>query len=100
MKKISSAVLLSAGILFSTASIASMNGIVECNDCSQTRSQLTANEFKGENVFVVDFVNRTAQKYIVEGKDTAQLTSMTLGELNRINQKYDYRKAHLRAVKP
>lgn len=110
MKKISSAILLSTGILFSTASIAGISDIAQCNDCSSMASQQAASELQRESVFIVDFVNRTAQKYSVENisvennsvenKGAIQLTSMTVSELNHINQKYDYRKVHLRAVKP
>ncbi|MCL1062547.1 hypothetical protein MK852_10415 [Shewanella benthica] len=101
MKKIIAyAALFSAGIVFSTASFAGINMLAECNDCSSLASQRAANKLQGKSVFVVDFVNRTAKKYIVKEEGNALLTSMTLGELNRINQQFDYRKVHLRSVKP
>ncbi|GIU39980.1 hypothetical protein TUM4438_00040 [Shewanella sairae] len=99
-KSISQAALLTAGLLISTASVAAMGPIAKCNDCSNQAAQQTATELENSSVYVVDFVNRTAQKFVTDEKGVTLLSKLSIGELNHINQKYDYRKTYLRAVQP
>ncbi|GIU11239.1 MULTISPECIES: hypothetical protein [unclassified Shewanella] len=99
-KTITHAVLLGAGLLFSTASVAAMSPIAACNDCSKQETEQTAKNLQDSSVYVVDFVNLTAQKFVTDKQGATLLSKLSIGELNRINQKYDYRKVNLRAVQP
>ncbi|GIU30056.1 hypothetical protein L2719_08820 [Shewanella schlegeliana] len=92
--------LLSAGLLLSTTSLAAMSPITECNDCSNQAALSAATAEKSDSVYVVDFVNRTAQKFVTDGKGSALLTKLSVGELNHLNQEFNHRKVYLRAVKP
>ncbi|MDR8525530.1 MULTISPECIES: hypothetical protein [Shewanella] len=99
-KSLSQAALLTAGLLLSSASVAAMDPIAKCNDCSSQAALQTATELENSSVYVVDFVNRTAKKFVTNDKGDTLLTKLSIGELNQINQKYDYRKTYLRAVQP
>ena len=99
-KKITQIALLSAGLLFSSVSLAAMSPITKCNDCSDKDAVATAKAQNDDSVYVVDFVNHTAKKFVTDAQGTTLLSKISVGELNRINQQFDYRKVNLRAVKP
>ena len=99
-KSVTQIALLSAGLLLSTTSLAAMSPITECNDCSSQAALSAAKAEQSESVYVVDFVNRTAKKFVTDEQGSALLTKISVGELNQLNQEFDYRKVHLRAVKP
>ena len=101
MRKIATRVaLLSAGLLLSTTSLAAMSPIAECNDCSSQEALKAAEALQSDSVYVVDFVNRTAKKFVTDDKGAALLTKLSVGELNHLNQEFNYRKAYLNSVKP
>ncbi len=99
-KSVTQIALLSAGLLLSTTSLAAMSPITECNDCSSQAALSAAKAEQSESVYVVDFVNRTAKKFVTDEQGSALLTKISVGELNQLNQEFDYRKVHLRAIKP
>ena len=99
-KSVTQIALLSAGLLLSTTSLAAMSPITECNDCSGQAALSAAKAEQSESVYVVDFVNRTAKKFVTDEQGSALLTKISVGELNQLNQEFDYRKVHLRAIKP
>ncbi|MGS0679911.1 hypothetical protein ACVBIL_02000 [Shewanella sp. 125m-7] len=92
--------LLSAGLLLSTTSLAGMSPITECNDCSSLTALKAAVAQQSDSVYVVDFVNRTAKKFVTDDKGATLLTKLSIGELNHLNQEFNYRKVYLNSVKP
>jgi|GEM_PF-4951314 len=94
--------LASLSLLFTSTSYAAMSEISVCNDCSAEEVKTLIDRESSTNIYVVDFVNRTAQKFTSSGKHDSQLITiaMSISELNTINQRYDYRKTHLRAINP
>ncbi|RTR29356.1 hypothetical protein [Shewanella atlantica] len=96
------ATLISLTLLFTSTSYAAMSEIAVCNDCSTQEINTLINKQASENIYVVDFVNRTAQKFTSDSDTNSQpiAVAMSVSELNTINNRYEYRKTHLRAVKP
>ena len=80
--------LLSAGLLLSTTSLAAMSPIAECNDCSSQAALKAAESQQSDSVFVVDFVNRTAKKFVTDDQGSALLTKLSVGELSQLNQEF------------
>jgi len=99
MRKNLTTSLMMASLLFSASSFAEMNSVAQCNDCSNTAALEAATALKSDNVYVVDFVNRTAKKYISDSNGNTVAANMSLGEITRLNQRFDYRKSYLHAVK-
>jgi hypothetical protein len=91
--------LMITALLFSASSFAGMNSVAKCNDCSKSAALETTAALKSDNVYVVDFVNRTAQKYVSDSKGNTVAAKMSIGEITRLNQQFDYRKTRLHAVK-
>lgn len=90
--------LILAALLFSTSALSAMAPVVKCNDCSAAASLDTAKTLAADNVYVIDFVNATAQKYVSDDKGNTVIAKMSLGDITRLNQQFDYRKTHLRAL--
>ena len=90
--------LILATILFSTSTLAAMAPVAKCNDCSATAALDAAKALAADNVYVVDFVNATAQKFVSDDKGNTVVAKMSLGDITRLNQQFDYRKTHLRAL--
>ncbi|MCL1058386.1 hypothetical protein L2729_10320 [Shewanella gelidimarina] len=99
MKMTLTAPLMMATLLFSAASFAGMSSVALCNDCSKSTALEAAMALENNNVYVVDFVKRTAQKYVSDSKGNTIAANMSLGEITRLNQQFDYRKTYLHAVK-
>jgi len=96
------ATLVSFTLLFTSTSYAAMSDISVCNDCTAQEVKTLLDSESSANVYVVDFVNRTAQKFTSSSENNSQpvAIAMSVSELNTINQRYEYRKAHLRALNP
>ncbi len=96
------ATLVSLPLLFTSTSYAAMSEMSVCNDCSTQEIKTLIDRDSSANIYVVDFVNRTAQKFTSSGEDGSQpiAIAMSISELNTINQRYEYRKTHLRALNP
>ncbi|MFS1440086.1 hypothetical protein [Shewanella sp. 10N.286.48.A6] len=97
MKKMTTPLMI-ATLLFSASSVAGMNSIAQCNDCSPSMALGAATEFGSDSVYVVDFVNRTAKKYVANSKGNKVIAKMSIGEITHLNRKFDYRKTYLHAV--
>ncbi|RTR36954.1 hypothetical protein EKG38_20925 [Shewanella canadensis] len=96
------ATLVSLSLLFTSTSYAAMSDIAVCNDCSAQEVKTLIDNETYANIYVVDFVNRTAQKFTSSDENGSQpiAIAMSISELNTINQRYEYRKTHLRALNP
>ncbi|MCF1437380.1 MAG: hypothetical protein LPD71_01060 [Shewanella sp.] len=67
---------------------------VICNDCNPAKIEKLVNQHTDRSLYVIDFIHETAQKFS-EGK----MVKLSVSELNSLNNKYDYRKTTLRAVR-
>ena len=90
--------LILAALLFSSSTIAAMAPVTQCNDCNAAAALEAAKTVKSDSVYVVDFVNATAQKYVSDAKGNTTTAKMSLGDISRLNQQFDYRKTHLHAL--
>lgn len=99
MKMILTVPLMMATLLFSATSFAGMNSVTICNDCSKSAALDAASHLDNNSVYVIDFVKRTAQKYVSDSKGNTLAANMTLGEITSLNQQFDYRKTYLYAIK-
>ncbi|MGI2261093.1 hypothetical protein [Shewanella sp. GXUN23E] len=92
--------LLNKSVIFGLALAASGTVVAQgtdtviCNDCNAAKIEQLVNQHTDNNLYVVDFVNATAQK-VSQG----QTVKLSVSELNSLNNKYDYRKTPLRAVR-
>jgi len=95
------ATLASFTLLFTSTSYAAMSEIAVCNDCSTQEVKTLIDKESAASIYVVDFVNRTAQKFTSDSDDTQPVAvAISVSELDTINNRYEYRKTHLRAVNP
>ncbi|WP_394148165.1 hypothetical protein [Shewanella atlantica] len=96
------ATLVSFTLLFTSTSYAAISEITVCNDCSAQEIKTLIDKESTANIYVVDFVNRTAQKFTSksDSNDQPVAVAMSVSELDTINNRYEYRKAHLRAINP
>lgn len=94
-KLLNKTAFIGLSLLSSSAVFAHQAAPLICNDCgNDALQQLVAEKGQNHSMYLVDFVNATAHKFDAEGN----VVPMSLGELNVLNQKYDYRKTTLRAV--
>ncbi|MBR9728493.1 hypothetical protein ACFOD0_03890 [Shewanella intestini] len=97
-KKIKNRILSSSVLAVSLLMTASTSAtIIECNDCSDEQHVNTIKNQPAGDVFVVDFVHRTIDKYRIFEQGSHQKIESSLSEVININQKFAHRKTQLRA---
>ncbi len=88
-------VLAASFFLASSASAA----VIECNDCSAEQRDASIVQQEAGSVFVVDFVNKTVDKYMVNDDGTTEVLDPTRADVSRLNQQFAHRKTYLRDPK-
>ncbi|GIU48263.1 hypothetical protein [Shewanella sp. KT0246] len=88
-------VLVASIFLASSASAA----VIECNDCSAEQRDSSIAQLETGSVFVVDFVNKTVDKYMINDDGTTEVLDPTRADVSKLNQQFSHRKTYLRDPK-
>ncbi len=97
MKSLSYKVSILAASVLMAANASAM--VIECNDCSPEQRLSSINNQVSGPVFVVDFVNKTVDKYQVTEDGKTQVLDPTKADVSQLNQQFAHRKTHLRDPK-
>ncbi|MCL1066707.1 hypothetical protein L2735_07775 [Shewanella olleyana] len=90
------ACVLAASLFMASSTFAA---VIECNDCSAEQRDASIAQRETGSVFVVDFVNKTVDKYMINDDGTTEVLDPTLADVSKLNQQFPHRKTYLRDPK-